>query len=122
MIIDNINDTICAISTPPGIGGIAVIRISGPEAIEITKRVWKGRDLSTVETHSAHLGELIDRSCGDVIDQCVATIFKAPDLIPERKQSNSPFTDRNGYNAKLWLCCNAMVAAWLKPVNTPEEP
>lgn len=78
MTTDSINDTICAISTPPGIGGIAVIRISGPEAIDITNRIWKGRDLTTVETHTAHLGELIDRSCGEAIDQCVATIFKAP--------------------------------------------
>lgn len=78
MMTDNINDTICAISTPSGIGGIAVIRISGPKAIDITNRIWKGRNLTTVETHTVHLGELVDNYSGEAIDQCVATIFKAP--------------------------------------------
>ena len=36
------NDTICAISTPPGVGGIAVIRISGPQALETADRIWRG--------------------------------------------------------------------------------
>lgn len=48
-------DTICAISTPPGVGGIAVARISGPDAFEITDRIWKGRKLSQCPSHTAHL-------------------------------------------------------------------
>ena len=70
-------DTICAISTPPGIGGIAVARVSGPQAIEITDSLWRGRSLATVESHSAHLGNILD-SRGELLDQAVATVYRAP--------------------------------------------
>lgn len=73
------NDTICAISTPAGVGGIAVIRVSGPQSIGIVNSLWKGADLTSAKSHSAHLGELIDTaSGGEVVDQCVATLFRAP--------------------------------------------
>lgn len=75
MITDT--DTICAISTPPGVGGIAVARVSGPQAIEICQTLWKGRDLCQCKSHTAHLGEITD-CAGDTIDQGVATVFRAP--------------------------------------------
>lgn len=75
--IDN-NDTICAISTPPGAGGIAVARISGPQAIEIVDRVWRGKRLSEAKTHTAHLGTITDPENGDDLDQGVATVFRSP--------------------------------------------
>ncbi len=71
-------DTICAISTAPGTGGIAVIRISGPKAIDITDSVWHGKRLSDVRSHSAHLGKIINPADGDHIDTAVATIYRAP--------------------------------------------
>ena len=71
------NDTICAISTPHGTGGIAVARISGPDAIAITDKIWKGKPLENAPTHTAHLGEIIDTN-GEVLDQGVATIFRSP--------------------------------------------
>ncbi len=71
------NDTICAISTPAGVGGIAVCRISGPEAIAIASRRWKGRPLDRAESHTAHFGEVLDAD-GNPLDQCVATVFRAP--------------------------------------------
>lgn len=77
MIIGNNNDTICAISTPAGIGGIAVIRVSGQNAISIVNRLWKGRDLTSVPSHTAHLGELAEVG-KEPVDQCVATIYKGP--------------------------------------------
>ncbi|MDE5959671.1 MAG: tRNA uridine-5-carboxymethylaminomethyl(34) synthesis GTPase MnmE, partial [Muribaculaceae bacterium] len=52
--------TICAISTPPGTGGIAVARISGPEAFEIADRIWKGKRLTDATSHTAHYGCIID--------------------------------------------------------------
>ena len=70
-------DTICAISTPPGIGGIAVIRVSGPKAIEAVQSLWRGRDLASVRHASAAVGEIIDND-GNILDQAVATIFRAP--------------------------------------------
>lgn len=76
----DINDTICAISTPPGTGGIAVIRISGPQAITIANSIWHGKDLTDVPTHTAHLGTLIDttESPATPLDQAVATVYRAP--------------------------------------------
>ena len=70
-------DTICAISTPPGIGGIAVARVSGPKAFTIVDRIWKGRRLVNVESHTVHLGTIID-SRGEMLDQAVATVYKSP--------------------------------------------
>ena len=71
------NDTICAVSTAPGVGGIAVIRVSGPRAIETIDRHWSGRQLSSVQSHTAHLGTINDTD-GQPLDQCVATVFRAP--------------------------------------------
>lgn len=71
--------TICAISTPTGTGGIAVIRISGPHAITITDKVWRGKSLTSATTHTAHLGYIIDPQRPDEpVDQAVATVYRAP--------------------------------------------
>lgn len=71
------NTTICAISTPPGTGGIAVARISGPRAIAIADTIWKGRSLAKARSHTAHYGEITDTD-GTILDTAVATIFRAP--------------------------------------------
>lgn len=71
------NDTICAISTPHGSGGIAVARVSGPDSLRITDAIWLGKRLATVASHTAHLGEVLD-SNGEILDQAVITVFRAP--------------------------------------------
>ncbi|MCH5222294.1 MAG: tRNA uridine-5-carboxymethylaminomethyl(34) synthesis GTPase MnmE [Muribaculaceae bacterium] len=76
--IYNSSDTICAISTAPGAGAIAVVRISGSDALPIAAKVWHGADIKTVESHTAHLGNIVDKATGNVIDQAVATIFRGP--------------------------------------------
>ena len=70
-------DTICAVSTPPGRGGIAVIRVSGPQALDIVQKCWQGKSLADMASHTVHLGHLTDTT-GDVLDQAVLTVFKAP--------------------------------------------
>ena len=77
MVSTTDNDTICAVSTPHGVGGIAVIRISGPKAIEVTSALWKGKNLQNVPSHTAHLGIVKDHE-GEFLDQAVATVFRAP--------------------------------------------
>ncbi len=72
------DDTICAISTPAGCGGIAVARISGPRAIEIAGKVWRGRPLDGVAGHTAHFGRITDPADGSTLDEGVATVFRAP--------------------------------------------
>lgn len=71
-------DTICAISTPHGVGGIAVIRISGPEALTITDKIWHGKKLTDCTTHTAHFGTIVDPDTNEVLDEAVATLFIAP--------------------------------------------
>ncbi len=70
-------DTICAISTAPGVGGIAVARVSGPQAIAIVDSIRRGRPLAQAATHTAHLGDIIDTD-GSVLDQALATVMRAP--------------------------------------------
>lgn len=70
-------DSIIAVSTPSGTGGIAVIRLSGNDALDILKKCWKGANLSAIVSHTAHLGKIINRK-GDVIDEVVITYFKSP--------------------------------------------
>ena len=70
-------DTICAVSTPPGRGGIAVIRVSGPQALDLVQRCWQGKPLNEMASHTVHLGHVVDKT-GEVLDQAVLTVFKAP--------------------------------------------
>lgn len=73
----NKQSTIAAIATPAGTGGIAVVRISGPRAIEIADSAWRGRSLAAMRSHSATLGNYIS-SDGSVLDQAVAIVYRAP--------------------------------------------
>lgn len=72
------SDTICAISTPAGVGGIAVIRVSGNDALSVVARCWQGCDISTAASHTAHLGRIIDPADGSIVDEVVLTIFRTP--------------------------------------------
>ena len=59
-------------------GAIAVARLSGGDAFAIADRIWQGASLSKATTHTAHLGNIFDPESGEVIDQAVATVFRAP--------------------------------------------
>jgi len=67
--------TICALSTPAGMGGIAVIRVSGPEALAIASRVFS-KDLTRIDSHRAVFGKM--QRDGTVLDECLATVFRGP--------------------------------------------
>lgn len=73
----NQSDTIAAISTPSGSGGIAVVRISGPEAVDIVGKAWHGADIAGIQSHKATLGKYYDTS-GQMLDEAVAVVFRAP--------------------------------------------
>jgi tRNA modification GTPase len=71
-------DTIAAIATPIGEGGIAIIRVSGREAFDIVDRVFRGRTpLKRVQSQSAHYGYIADQG-GTLVDEVVCTIYRAP--------------------------------------------
>jgi tRNA modification GTPase len=69
-------DTIVAISTPPGRGGIGVVRLSGPHAREVVAPLLRLRH--PLAPGRARFGEVLDIATGAVLDQCVATYFAAP--------------------------------------------
>lgn len=72
-------DTIAAIATPPGEAGIAVIRISGPEAIAVADRVYQGKNrLKDVDSHTIHYGYIVDPTSGERLDEVLVTVMKAP--------------------------------------------
>ncbi|MHA4896031.1 tRNA uridine-5-carboxymethylaminomethyl(34) synthesis GTPase MnmE [Pedobacter sp. PWIIR3] len=70
------NDTIVALSTPPGIGAIGVIRLSGKEAISITNSVFIGKNLLDQDSHTIHFGLIKDE--GQVIDEVLVSLFVSP--------------------------------------------
>ncbi|CCH54166.1 tRNA modification GTPase TrmE [Fibrisoma limi BUZ 3] len=70
-------EPIAALATAPGIGAIAVIRVSGEGAIEVTNRLFKGKDLTQQPSHTAHFG-LLRNPDGSIIDEVLATVFRAP--------------------------------------------
>jgi len=74
--LNNWNDTIVAIATPPGIGAIGVIRISGDKAIDIIDLLFAGKNLSEQLSHTLHVGILKDND--EVIDEVVVSLFKTP--------------------------------------------
>ena len=71
-------DTIAAISTPAGEGAIALIRISGPDALDVADRTYRGKEQpSAFQSHVQHLGELVDAD-GTMVDQVVVSVHRAP--------------------------------------------
>ena len=72
------SDTIAAISTPAGEGAIALIRMSGPAAIGIAERIFRGKESpSRFVSHVQHLGEVVTESSG-LIDEVMMSIHRAP--------------------------------------------
>lgn len=73
-------DTICAVSTAPGTGGIAVIRVSGPQAIAISNRVFTpvsaGKDLPSRKAYTLTFGNI--RNGNEAVDDVLVSLFRAP--------------------------------------------
>lgn len=70
------NDTIIALATPPGIGAIGVIRLSGKLAIDVVNQVFPSKDLTIQPSHTLHVGWLHYQN--ELIDEVVISLFKAP--------------------------------------------
>lgn len=71
-------DTIAAISTPPGEGAISIVRLSGDQAVAVAKKVFKGRDLDKVASHTINYGHIIDPSDGSLVDEVMVSVMRAP--------------------------------------------
>lgn len=68
---------IAAIATPVGEGGIAVIRVSGKDAVATVNKAWKGKDLTKQDSHTVHFGKIVDRNSLPV-DEVLVTLFHSP--------------------------------------------
>jgi len=74
---NDVNDIIIALSTPPGVGAIAVIRLTGKGCIALVNQQFKGVNLEEKEGHTAHFGKIVSDK-DYIIDECLVTIFRAP--------------------------------------------
>ncbi|GAA6236547.1 tRNA uridine-5-carboxymethylaminomethyl(34) synthesis GTPase MnmE [Apilactobacillus micheneri] len=71
-------DTIAAISTPPGEGGISIIRISGEDALQVISKLYRGKDLSKVASHTINYGHIMDPETKEDIDEVMVSVMLAP--------------------------------------------
>jgi tRNA modification GTPase len=78
-------DTICAIATANGMGAIGIIRISGNDALQIASKVFQGKNLVEVQSHTVHYGYIVAgksqeprAKSQEVIDEVMVSVFRAP--------------------------------------------
>ena len=70
------NDTITAISTTMGVGAIAIIRVSGDDSIKIVNKIFKGKDLNKVDSHTINYGHIIYNE--EIIDEVLVSVMRSP--------------------------------------------
>lgn len=74
-------DTIAAISTPMGEGAIGIVRLSGPDALSISDKVFKspsGKKLTEVDSHTINYGHIVDPQSNETIEEVMVSVMKAP--------------------------------------------
>ncbi len=79
------HDTICALATANGIGAIGIIRVSGEKSFEIVNKVFEGKNLEKVDSHTVHYGFIVDKTDNQqpttnnqIIDEVMISVFHAP--------------------------------------------
>ena len=77
-MITNEFDTIAAISTPLGEGAIGIVRLSGTEALAIAQKVYHGKDLNEVASHTINYGHIVDPDTDEVLDEVMVSVMLAP--------------------------------------------
>ncbi len=74
-------DTIAAISTPMGEGAIAIVRLSGDEAVAIADKIFKspgGKSLKKQASHTIHYGHLVDPKTNEVVEEVMLSLMRGP--------------------------------------------
>lgn len=71
------SDTIAAIATPPGVGAIGVIRLSGPDALRLASSIFFGKDLAAQPSHTIHFGRIVAED-GRLLDEVLVSLFRQP--------------------------------------------
>lgn len=104
-------DTICGVSTPPGEGGIGIIRISGSRAIEIASKAFKARGAKSLEELSSHAllyGQVRDPGTGDIIDEALVSVMRAP---ASYTREDVVEINCHGGMLPLWRTVNVLIAS-----------
>lgn len=74
----SLEEPIAAIATPPGVGGLAVIRVSGTDSISLVSKIFRSKsDLNSAPTHTLHYGKILDKT-NRILDEVLISIFHAP--------------------------------------------
>lgn len=74
-----LSDTIAAIATAVGEGGIAVVRVSGPDAVTEVEALFRSKTpLSKAQTHTVHYGHIIDPQSQEKVEEVLVTVMRAP--------------------------------------------
>ncbi|GEM02143.1 tRNA modification GTPase [Halolactibacillus halophilus] len=71
-------DTIAAISTPLGEGAIAIVRLSGDRALQIANKMYRGKDLTAVDSHTIHYGRIVEPDTEEMIEEVMISVMKGP--------------------------------------------
>jgi tRNA modification GTPase len=109
-----IADTICAVSTPPGEGGIGILRISGPLAYDILRKIFQPRrKRNTFAPRTLHLGYIVNPEKRDKIDEVFAAVFKAPNTYT--REDMAEVYSHGGFSTQqtilsLMMKCGARLA------------
>ena len=98
------DDTIVALSTPPGIGAIGVIRLSGTKALDIVNDMFPSKDLASQSTHTLHVGLL--KNGNITLDEVVVSIYRNPrsytgEDVMEISSHGSPYVQEQIINATI---------------------
>jgi tRNA modification GTPase len=72
------DDTISAIATPPGEGGIGIVRLSGPAALPITQQLFRPFKTGPLRSHHVRYGHIVEPNSGKVVDEVLFTLMRAP--------------------------------------------
>src|SRR3712207_2201636 len=127
-------DTIAAISTPLGEGAIGIVRLSGTKALDIAKSIFKGKDLTTVASHTLNYGHIIKPSTGEVIDEVMVSVMLAPktftreDVIEINTHGGIAVTNdilrseehTSELQSRQYLVCRLLLEKKKKITNTPQ--
>jgi tRNA modification GTPase len=112
---DPFQDTIAAIATPPGEGGIGIVRLSGPHALDVAFRVFSalsGNDPRQLASHTLHYGHVVDPDTGAVVDEAILLLMRGP-----RSYTREDVVELHGHGgrAPLQAILNAVLRHGARP-------
>ena len=113
-------DTICAVSTPPGEGGIGIIRVSGQDALAIVGRVFTPRKkerLDQAASHTLHYGHVVDPATHETVDEALVSVMRAPATYTREDVVE---INCHGGTMPLWRTMALVIAAGAKQAEPGE--